>query len=302
MSQADSLLRREGLENEFKQYIMSQYIEGKTIAGFGEIPIKVENGAIAQDVTQIATDNSSISVLNTFYGVSLSNALQIEYNKDKVQQMIRELLRDYACDEYGSSLYEYALTEYATILLIVETDYPLTKKERTIMVESANAGLEQIEYSFDNCYTPLILSQFFCETLKTLDVSPSEEAKKTIMVFLNRLIREEICRNTSMLSEIAVLFECLGEEKPAELIDQINEMKVNLLHHGGYTLSSLSEIPDLVTTAKVLRTEECIDKEGLRSFLSSMEHDSIIGVCEGENILTNLRFYYYFAKLLCYAE
>ncbi|MCR5376837.1 MAG: hypothetical protein K6E71_08825 [Lachnospiraceae bacterium] len=302
LSNAVALVRNRELEDEILQYLKTQYIEDELQAGFGTFDVFTKNGEIIRSDTSTLVDRNSISVLNTFYGVALSNIFHFDYNRKKTETMIRQVLSEYDQSGHGNSLYEYALTEYALVLLILETRYPLTKNEKKTLIESANWGITQIEYDYDDCYTSLILAQFFCEVLKSLGAMPDEESTESIKVYLDQLIQKETCRNTSMLSEISILYDCLELEKPVALANQIQEMRQDLLHHGGYSLSVASEEPDLVTTAKVLRTEECSDKAGLASFLDTMNQDGIIGICDENTVLTSLRFYYYYVKLLCYTE
>ncbi|MBQ8044066.1 MAG: hypothetical protein IJ272_07985 [Clostridia bacterium] len=244
----------------------------------------------------INRDIPNVSPIYTYYGVVLSKIFDVEIDLSKIKTtIINDFLPNILYGDIKND--SYIMNAYFTIMLLDESEYVLEPNEKEEIINKINSLIKSVDvYDMTRLYQTLYTFQFSVEIARMLDVQIKNDNITIIKNFLSYIINNEMCVNKSMLSEIALIYDVIGCERPEMLVKQLDEMKATLKIQGGYCQNIGYQEPDIITTVKVYRAIECEDTEELRSFLKEKITDGYIST-NGDVSQVDIRVYYSYIKL-----
>ena len=317
--------------DELQRYLLTQYIEYENYAGFTcneidylgpgyaeyydntliamlklasdlqfEVPV-CENAEyyIAKAVSTYFVPNYAyeISSIYTYYGLCLAEWCGLTVDRGKIQAYIEKNELSYCSDSHNFTNYNYILEAYFTVLCCDKLQLSIDKKISGRILQNVSSALELIDYQdLTQVYNNLYQIQFALEIYNLRNKMPDRKTRTWIAEYVQYLVENEICTNTSKIVEVKLIFNLLGLEESNKLEAQVNESIENLYVDGGFTTTMEYKIPDVIMTAKFARLGTCVDVYELRNFLLTNIYENYITYDENPSN-TDLRYYYQFVRL-----
>lgn len=277
------------LDPKIEEYLKSQYIENEVYAGFGSKPIEVSKSEIKViNKADVFINGTCFSPCYTFYGCVIADALNVSYDRKKVQKMVEEVLWEkinYDGVQIKENYPEIVMDCYFTILLSGYLKCRIHQQQVKSLMRKIDRIVEQnIDYNSPNIATYCV--QFYTEIYAMIGEKMPPQNRKMILDYLNKLVKERVCEGSPFLAEIKLTFQALDVEIPQELDSQIAEYELENYYDGGYFLQSPDDV-NLHTTYRFLRISHHYSKSELMAFLSKQVYQGVVsldGTLEGTDI------------------
>lgn len=238
----------------------------------------------------------NINVIDNYYGLALSNLIDFEYDKEKSKNLINEFLSMYLSNPELVSFYE-VLNLYFLVMSMNEFDeeLELNEYETETISKSIVSYLENINYNSGSIDKNLVGIQYSLEILGLLETNLPLEVHSGLTRYLETIKSEDVILQSSYISEYLIVAEMLGYEPSWELLSITSDLYLE----GGYVqflMENIEMTPDIISTMKICRIEECNEDEN-KIFLSSLVNDDeTIRISLTDNYM-DLRVIYYYIKL-----
>lgn len=234
------------------------------------------------------------SLIETYYGVVISDIVHFDYNREKVINFLyykkSEIMQNMGTINSNGLIDIYFLivmNEYFEENLIDDYD-------RILLGGSIDDYLNEIKYDNDEIVMNVQNVRFSVEILHLLNYKISSSNRDRIVDFLNQLFLDGDIKESVLISEVYLI--C----KYTDIDDsEIRYTFENLYYNGGFRYYNDSNLPpDVISTAKMFRVEGVYHNNGeVLRFLNDLfgEKNTFINY-EGDDLI-QLRVIYYYLKI-----
>ncbi len=238
----------------------------------------------------------------TFYGVVLSDVFGFSYDAVKVKRMIMSTFVPEMLNGNNIGNSNYIIDSYFTAILSQYFNCTLEKEQLNKLNENINSFLSKQEYTdLTKAYENLYSLQFSLEISKIFEFDLENSVIRQGKNYIHYLANNNIFAHSSRISEVRIVSELLQENLSSDFESTYKDTIKELYNNGGFSSTSSKQWYDLITTAKIYRTESCTDKEKLKDYLNNF----IVGdniAPDGDITVTDLRYYYNFYRLWILAQ